>query len=237
MKQILPGLWHIDDIGEMVNCYLWEWDEGVTLIDTGMPGDAKTILDVLKARGHALHTVRRILVTHMDVDHVGSLLKLRQATGAAVACHTVEKEFLEHPGRRRPANLLLWPLFAVVSAFPQFRVNPATPDELMVDGQVTPEGFTVIHTPGHTPGHISLLHKQKRVLIVGDALQNRKGKLTLPPPLFTPDMPNAQRSLWKLAKKYGDDYDVAVFGHGPPIIQNANKRIIALASQVFSAEV
>ena len=103
---------------------------------------------------------------------------------------------------------------------PQFNALPVTPDELYVDGQHTPEGFTVIHTPGHTPGHISLLHRDKRVLIVGDALNNRGGKLQLPPPLFTPDMKNAERSVWKLAKKYGDEIDVVVFGHGDPIPAN-----------------
>ena len=111
------------------------------------------------------------------------------------------------------------------------------PDELYVDGQQTPEGFTVIHTPGHTPGHISLLHRDKRVLIAGDALNNRGGKLQLPPPLFTPDMKNAERSVWKLAKKYGEDFDVIVFGHGPPILQNGGRKVQSLVTQIFSSEV
>ena len=107
----------------------------------------------------------------------------------------------------------------------------------MVDGQVTPEGFTVVHTPGHTPGHISLLHKERRILITGDALSNRKGKLSPPPGAFTPDPDNALRSIWKLAKKHGDEFEVVVFGHGPPISQNGGKRITSFASQVFSTEI
>jgi hypothetical protein len=50
-------------------------------------------------------------------------------------------------------------------------------------------------------------------------------------------MSNAQRSIWKLAKKYGDDYETVVFGHGPAIMSNGGKKVKALASQVFSAEV
>ncbi|MCB0047096.1 MAG: MBL fold metallo-hydrolase [Caldilineaceae bacterium] len=237
MQEILPGFWQIDEIGDVVNCYLLEWDEGVTLIDTGTPGNAQVILDAVTSRGWAIHNVRRIIVTHMDVDHVGSLLPLQHATQASVACHAVEKTLLEHPRRRRPNQLWLWPLYWGATRLPQFRVQPVSPDEIWVEGHVTPEGLTVIHTPGHTPGHISLLHKEKRLLIAGDALSNRNGKLTPPPPPFTPDMQNAQRSIWKLAKKYGADFDAAVFGHGPAIRQNADKRVKGLVSQIFATEV
>ena len=234
MKQIVPGLWEIDEIGDMVHCYVWEWAGGLTLIDTGMPTHAHAILDALTAKGYALHNVRRIIVTHGDADHAGSAAKLKRATGALVGCHSVEKVLLEHPSKRVPAALALRPLFAVLRLIPQLNVLPVTPDELYVDGQQTPEGFTVIHTPGHTPGHISLLHREKRFLIAGDALNNREGKLQLPPPMFTPDMTNAQRSVWKLAKKHGEEFDVIVFGHGAPVLQNGGRKIQSLVTQLFS---
>ena len=237
MKQIIPGLWEIDEIGETVHCYLFEWKEGLTLIDAGYPGDIHKILDALVAKGLALHSVRRIIITHGDIDHVGATAKLKRSTGAVVGCHGVEKVLLEHPGKRVPAALWLRPFWPLMRALPQFSVLPVTPDELYVDGQTLPEGFIVVHTPGHTAGHISLLHRQKRLLIAGDALNNRGGRLQLPPALFTPDMTNAQRSVWKLAKKYGDDFDVAVFGHGDPILQNASHRIKAMVSQIFSTEI
>jgi len=107
----------------------------------------------------------------------------------------------------------------------------------VVDGQELPEGFTVIHTPGHTPGHISLLHRSARLLIAGDALSNRGGKLRGPTPAFTPDKVNSQRSILKLAKKHGDEFETIVFGHGPPILTNGGKRVRALASQMFADEV
>lgn len=237
MKQIMPGLWAIDEIGDTVHCYLFEWQQGLTLIDTGYPTDIHTILDALVAKGFALHSVRRIIITHGDIDHAGAAAKLKRATGAPVGCHSVEKVLLEHPTKRIPAAIWLRPVWPLLRVLPKFSVLPVTPDELYVDGQTLPEGFIVVHTPGHTPGHISLLHRQKRLLIAGDALNNRGGQLQLPPALFTPDMTNAQRSVWKLAKKYGDDFDVAVFGHGEPIVQNASHRIKALVSQVFSTEI
>jgi glyoxylase-like metal-dependent hydrolase (beta-lactamase superfamily II) len=74
-------------------------------------------------------------------------------------------------------------------------------------------------------------------LIAGDALNNRGNRLGLPPPAFTPDMENARRSIWKVAKKYGDDIDTIVFGHGPPVMQNGGHRLKSMMSQIYSTEV
>ncbi|MCB0085233.1 MAG: MBL fold metallo-hydrolase [Caldilineaceae bacterium] len=237
MREILPGLRVINEIGDNVHCYLWEWRGGVTLIDAGHPRDAQPILAALRTQGYAAHTVRRIIVTHADLDHSGGVAELQAATGAAVACHAVEKPFLEHPWRRQAAFLPLRPLIWALTRFPGYQYRPVTPDELLVDGQQLPEGFTVVHTPGHSPGHISLLHKERRFLICGDALVNTRGKLRANTGPFTPDRENAQRSVWKLAKKYGDEFEAMVFGHGPPILQNSGKRVKALASRIFSAEI
>jgi glyoxylase-like metal-dependent hydrolase (beta-lactamase superfamily II) len=237
MKQIVPGLWQIDEIGDEVNCFLWEWSGGLTLIDTGMPSHAQTIIDALVRHNRPLHLVKRIIVTHADLDHTGGLAQLRRATQARVVCHAVEKEYLEHPGRRKVAAQWLRPLMAPARLLPVFHLRPVTPDELVMDGQTLPEGFIVVHTPGHTPGHIALLHREKRLLITGDALANRSSKLSGPLGVFTPDPDNAQRSIWKLAKKYGDDFETVVFGHGPAIMSNGGKKVKALASQIFAAEV
>lgn len=237
MKQIIPGLWEIDEIGSAVHCYLWEWDGGATLIDTGMPGTADALIQALLANGIPLHGIRRIIITHMDPDHAGGLAALAEATQATVICHAVEKQLLERPSLRRPGRFYLVPLFRLFSLLPAARVTPVTPDELVVDGDETVEGFTVIHTPGHTPGHIALLHRGKRVLIAGDALTNRRNQLRSSPRSVNTDHRNALRSIWKIAKKYGDDFEVVVFGHGPPIMDNGAKRVKALVSRLFSGEV
>jgi glyoxylase-like metal-dependent hydrolase (beta-lactamase superfamily II) len=82
-----------------------------------------------------------------------------------------------------------------------------------------------------------LLHRARRLLIAGDALSNRGSKLRAPTTKFTSDFANAQRSIWKLAKRYGDDFETVVFGHGPPLMSNGGKRIKGLASELFSSEV
>ena len=55
MREIINGLWQIDEIGDDVHCFLWKWDEGVTLIDTGYPGKAEVILAALRQQGYAPH--------------------------------------------------------------------------------------------------------------------------------------------------------------------------------------
>lgn len=240
MKEIVRGLWDIDEIGNTVHCYAWQWEKGVTLIDTGMPGNADRILGALAQLDCSPGDVQRIIVTHADADHMGSLKALKRATRATVACHTVEKGLMEYPQRRQPAKTLLGtlirPLFALISRLPQFKTEGVVPDELLVDGQELPEGFVVIHTPGHTPGHISLLHPEKRLLIAGDALNNRGGTLGEPPAIFTPDPENARRSIRKLAQKYGKSFDIVVFGHGAPIREKAAERIEAFADRLSEGE-
>ena len=237
MKQVIQGLWEIDEIGQEVHCYLWEWEEGYTLIDTGFPKDARTIMDALVGNKVALHAIRRIIVTHADPDHSGGLAQLRRATQATVVCHAVEKEYLENPQRRQVSSWYMRVRLAVASVLPKYHLRAVMPDVLVVDGQQLPEGFVVVHTPGHSPGHISLLHQGRRLLIAGDALSNRGSKLRAPTTRLTSDLPNAQRSIWKLAKRYGDDFETVVFGHGPPLLTNGGKRIKGLASELFSSEV
>lgn len=237
MKQIIPKLWQFDEIGPFVNCYLWQWAGGITLIDAGFPKDARVILDALRQNGYPLHSVRRIITTHVDLDHTGGLAALQRATQAPVACHAVEREFMVQPARRQPAAWYMRPPYWLLTATPGYQMRPVVPSELLVDGQELPEGFTVIHTPGHTPGHICLLHKERRLLITGDVLSNRGGKLRKAHFLYTPDMPNALRSVWRLAKQHGDAFETMAFGHGPPILQNGGKRVKGLASKVFAREI
>lgn len=238
MKQIVQGLWEVDEIGEDVHCYLWEWAEGLTLIDAGFAKDADTILRALVRHGHPVHMIRRIIVTHHAPDHSGGVSRVRQETRARVTCHAVEKEAMEHPLRGQHGPL--WrrvPMAMARYAASGGRLYSVTPDELVVDGQRLPEGFTVIHTPGRAAGHISLLHPARRILIAGDALTNFEGKLRSPEGMQTPDTVNADKSVWKLAKKYGDDFETVVFGHGPPILANGGKRVKGLASRIFATAI
>src|SRR5207253_6183849 len=73
------------------------------------------------------------------------------------------------------------------------------------------DGAVVVHTPGHTPGHISVILPSQRVLIVGDAAGCLLGRVGMPLGMYTEDLDLARDSIRKLAEL---DFDTACFGHG-----------------------
>ena len=216
----------------MVNAYLWTGAGGPTLIDTGMPGAVKTILADLAAVGVEPAALQRIIITHADLDHVGGVKELARLTQAAIACHTAESAYVRGHKRKGPTPNLLGYLVRPIFGLINRRYQPGAPrvDELLLDGQALPEGFTVIHTPGHAPGQIALHHAERGILITADALNNRGGKLGTPPPLFTPKMGAAYESIARLGKL---KYEVACFGHGPPILSAADAAIAAFSATLL----
>jgi glyoxylase-like metal-dependent hydrolase (beta-lactamase superfamily II) len=84
-----------------------------------------------------------------------------------------------------------------------------------------------VHTPGHTSGHVSfLLDRSGGVLLAGDAVGNRRGRLGVSPRLVTADPAAAAASAAKLASLR---FEIAVFGHGSPLTERAVERFRALA--------
>jgi glyoxylase-like metal-dependent hydrolase (beta-lactamase superfamily II) len=87
----------------------------------------------------------------------------------------------------------------------------------------------IIETPGHTAGHISVHDAIAGVLVVGDALNGADGGVVGPDPAFSEDMAVANDSLRKLA---GLSYEVALFGHGEPVLAGASTAVAALAADL-----
>ncbi len=231
---IVPGLHLVDGMQNgVVNAYVWERpDGGLTLIDAGMPKDAAKILAFGRRLG--LERLDRIIATHGDIDHVGGLAEVQAATGARVICHAVEKDVVE--GRkpremgRSAAARLYGPLFNVVSRSMLGYRPVSRVDELVLDKAVLPEGFQVVHVPGHTAGQIALFEPQRGILIAADALNNRNDRLGEPPAIATPLPAVARESIRKLARLPG--VQVIVFGHGQPITVNAAQRLSAFADSL-----
>jgi glyoxylase-like metal-dependent hydrolase (beta-lactamase superfamily II) len=105
-----------------------------------------------------------------------------------------------------------------------------TVDQQVEDGEELPvgSGIRVVHTPGHTPGHISLLMPSRRLLFVGDAAANLMG-LRESPALFTEDVEQARASIRKLADL---EFDTACFGHGRVLRGEANLRFRRLVERL-----
>jgi glyoxylase-like metal-dependent hydrolase (beta-lactamase superfamily II) len=174
--QIIPNVHVIP--GAIVNLYLIIDADGLTLIDAGLVRSGKKILRYIASLGHTPHDLRRIVITHSDGDHVGGLAALKAASGARVYASPIEAKAIAAGSVSRELKLrglVKW-LYETV---PWFKVEPATVDETLTDGQVLPVlgGLRVVETPGHTPGHISLFAPSARILFVGDSLISRWDQL------------------------------------------------------------
>ncbi len=219
-----------------VSAYLVDSAEGGVLVDTGVPGRSETLLAAARelspvAGPHGLH---RIVVTHCHVDHAGGLAAVAAASGVPVLAHRLDAPVIRAGGPQPPAipegrvARLLSPLFGRVG--PR-RLEPAPVHGELEDGASAPGGLRVIHTPGHTPGHLSLLWPEEGgVLIAGDAAGRMFGRLGLAVVNAEPAI--ARRTFARLAEL---EFDVACVGHGPVLRGRANaafrRRVEAFASK------
>lgn len=169
---------------------IWD-DEEVILIDTGVPGQLEFIRAEMENLGIPFSRLTKIILTHHDFDHIGSLpeILLKSEQKITVLAHHLAKPFIE--GEKRLLKLKddsnIVPPMAKV-------------DQIVDDEEVLPEcgGIKVIFTPGHTPDHICLYHMDSKTLIAGDATISVNGQLLGPNPHYTLDMNEANNSIGKL---------------------------------------
>jgi len=233
MEEIVPGLWRIPLGGGSVNAYVWRGEDGLTLVDCGYAGDGRRILHVLSDAGYSPRDVRRIVITHSDVDHMGGLAEVQAATGATVLAHTLEVPFIEGQRSREWGRNMLGRLMALgyrlLVGTGLIHCEPAKVGKALVDGETLDGGWRVVHTPGHTPGHISLHHPEQRVVITGDALGLRFGRLRGPVPAYAADMKQAAASVRKLAAL---EPRTLCFGHFRPLTDVEPEALYALAARL-----
>ena len=170
-------------------------DDEVTIVDSGWRGTGRSVLESLARLGRHPSEVSNIVVTHHHSDH-------RDEAPFVQGDVTPPSPFTN-----RVLGRLISPLVA------SRKPRPVAVDLTLEDGDVL-DGMRVVHSPGHTPGSISIHLPRRGLLIVGDALEHRRGRLGLPSSHFTADMGQAKRSIRKLAEL---DFDVLCFSHFPPI--------------------
>jgi glyoxylase-like metal-dependent hydrolase (beta-lactamase superfamily II) len=213
--EILPNVHLIPDI--IANPYLIVEPDGLTLIDTGIPGSENKILKYISDLGRSPRDLKRIILTHSDLDHVGSLPALKQASGARPYASDIEARAIAQGRASRqikPANPLRRILFSIVRFW--FKAIPIQVDEILADGQDLPilGGMRVVETAGHTPGHISLYVPGLSLLFAGDSMVSDENGLYGSRPANTWDSVKANESVRKQAALGAS---IVCPGHGPVI--------------------
>lgn len=200
-----------------VNVHLVVTDDGLVLIDTGLPRRSARIEKALHGISRSLGEVRTILLTHHHFDHTGNVADLRTRSGARVLAHAADAPVIT--GAIRPE--IKSPLVRVVSKF--MSAEPTKIDQLITVDESEPiPGFTALHTPGHTRGHVAfLLERAGGVLFAGDAAAGRKGEVSSAPRAAAEDVAQLDRSVIKLASY---EFEHAVFGHGQAVSGRAVDR-------------
>jgi glyoxylase-like metal-dependent hydrolase (beta-lactamase superfamily II) len=221
---LAPNVWRLPTAPmSLVNSYGFREDDGrVTLVDCGTSGAPARLLAGLAAMGAAPQDVTRILLTHAHPDHAGGLAEMRRrAGGPEVVAHTDDAGAIrrgESPPRDPRRGLA-----RLLERLPGGGWEGSPVDAEVADGQVldVAGGLRVVHTPGHTPGHVSLLHEPSGVLVTGDAIFH-VGRITWPPLFLCTDAPLTKRTAHVLGEL---DYRVAAFTHGTEIRDRARERV------------
>jgi glyoxylase-like metal-dependent hydrolase (beta-lactamase superfamily II) len=221
--QLSDAVWRVPTVpGDLVNSFLLADDDGsLTLVDAGLRGAQRPVLAALAALGKSPGDVQRILLTHAHADHAGGLAGVQEATGGRVLTHDEEAQYVR-AGTPPPSQKTLGRLMA---RLPGTGFRAVEVDESFADGAVLPVagGLTVVHTPGHSPGHCSFLHRPSGVLITGDAVFNVAG-LRYSPKAFCFDVPASRATADRLGEL---EFDLAAFTHGTEVRTDARATLRA----------
>jgi glyoxylase-like metal-dependent hydrolase (beta-lactamase superfamily II) len=217
VREVVDGVFELS-FG-MVNVHLVVTDEGVVLVDTGLPRRSALIDRGLREVGKAIGDVRTVLLTHHHFDHTGNVADVRRRSGARVVAHAADAPVITGAIRPAPASRLVKLVSRLMGT-----AEPTKLDQLITADESEPvPGFTALHTPGHTRGHVSyLLDRAGGILFAGDAAAGVKGgNVGSAPRAAAADPAELDRSVGKLASY---EFDHAVFGHGRAVSGRAVDR-------------
>jgi glyoxylase-like metal-dependent hydrolase (beta-lactamase superfamily II) len=225
---VAPGVWGKKEL--FVNYYMIQ--DGSTkswaLVDAGLKWSARGIKEMAKELfGDTRPTA--IILTHGHFDHVGALAQLASEWNVPVYAHYLERPYLNGKSSYPPADPTVGGgLMATMSwTYPTGPISIEGHLRNIPDNGTIPglPDWKCIHTPGHSPGHISLFREYDKVLIAGDAFVTTQAEsaikaltfpkeLSGPPKYLTCNWASAKQSVFKLESLKPE---IAATGHGKPM--------------------
>jgi glyoxylase-like metal-dependent hydrolase (beta-lactamase superfamily II) len=213
---------------------IWD-DDNVILIDTGIPSNLEIIKKQMEAAGVPFARLTKIVATQQDIDHVAGIKGIiGENPKVMVLAHDDDKPYIQGEKKVKRLNSKFMERIKdlpeevqlkIVDIFVNSRVKV---NSTLSDGEVLLYcgGITVIHTPGHTPGHICLYHQMSKTLIAGDAMNILHGQLVGPnEDPMSEDGVNANDAINSLKKL--EDYDIKniITYHGGLFNNSPNEKI------------
>lgn len=189
-------------------CYIIK-DKGIIMVDSGAPKKVQNFMKGLEKVSIKPEEIQLIVLTHGHWDHVGSAKEIKEITGAKIAIHQREKDWLEKSSMLIPPGVTLWGrIFSAIMKmyFPLIRIPSTQVDLILGDEDFSLEDYgipgKVIYTPGHSSGSVSVLLETGDVF-VGDLAMN-KFPLSLRPglPFLAEDLTKVKES-WKMLLEKG----------------------------------
>ncbi|GGG07649.1 MBL fold hydrolase [Paenibacillus albidus] len=200
---------------QVITPILLQDENDVILIDCGYPNFIPLLEEAANRHNIPLTSITKLIVTHHDMDHIGSLAALKRTyPHIDIIAYELEAPYIEGAKKslrleQAEASFNTLPDEAKPGAehFIRFlqSIEPVGVDQTVSGGEWLPwcGGIRVIHTPGHMPGHISLYQPATQTLIAADALIIEEGELAIANPQYTLDLDEAIRSVERLL-----DYDI-----------------------------
>ena len=237
MAEILPGV-HIVSLaqgagapGGAMNICLLVADDKITMVDAGLPGSSAGLLAYLDEIGLAPEAVRRVIITHHHLDHVGGLPEVLKLSGAEVWAHRDDAAVIEGtvprpgiPPERIEAIVAAVPAEQRAAAAGRMKqmsdVAPVGVDLRLVGGEELNVlgGVQILHSPGHTAGHLSLYLPACSLLIAGDLLRLEDGVIDASPAGYAAD---ADQSLVSARQVLSSGFEGFIGYHGGYVVSGA----------------
>jgi glyoxylase-like metal-dependent hydrolase (beta-lactamase superfamily II) len=235
---LIDGLTHPFPGVGMVSYIVEEAPHNLTLIDTCFSADLPKLEEYLHNSGYEINDIKRIVITHLHPDHTQAANEIRRRSGEVleILSHWAEAAYLSHnpPYSGPPSEEAVQNFFNQLGIKPEevfkkygsFDVEPIKVDRQLQDGESVGKSLQVIHTPGHTPGHISLYSKQHGIIFGGDFIYKSVlgiHGLFVPPSTVSIDSTTAAISARRISKL---EFDTLLLAHqDAPLLENASNEV------------